>query len=117
MDIQTPRAFQPFLRPSRYKGVWGGRGSGKSHFFAEAVVERCIMQPGSRIVCVREVQKSLKDSVKRLIEDKILALGVGSRFAVKATEIGTPGGGVIVFQGLQDHTAESVKSLEGFHVA
>ena len=117
MDIQTPRAFQPFLRPSRYKGAFGGRGSGKSHFFAEAVVERCIMQPGSRIVCVREVQKSLKDSVKRLIEDKISALGVGGRFDVKATEIGTPGGGVIVFQGLQDHTAESVKSLEGFNVA
>lgn len=117
MDIQTPRAFQPLLQASRYKGVWGGRGSGKSHFFAEAVVERCIMQPSSRVVCVREVQKSLKDSVKRLIEDKIVALGVGGRFDVKATEIGTPGGGVIVFQGLQDHTAESVKSLEGFHVA
>lgn len=117
MDIQTPRAFQPLLQASRYKGIWGGRGSGKSHFFAESVVERCIMQPSSRIVCVREVQRSLKDSVKRLIEDKIFALGVGSRFDVKATEIGTPGGGVIVFQGLQDHTAESVKSLEGFHVA
>ena len=117
MDIATPRVFLPLLHASRYKGVWGGRGSGKSHFFAEAVVERCLLQPGSRIVCVREVQKSLKDSVKRLIEDKIDALGMGGAFNVKAAEIGTPGGGVIVFQGLQDHTAESVKSLEGFNVA
>ncbi len=117
LSIATPRVFAPLLKPSRYKGVWGGRGSGKSHFFAEAVVEKCLMQPGTRVVCVREVQKSLKDSVKRLIEDKIEALGVGDRFNVKSAEIGTPGGGVIVFQGLQDHTAESVKSLEGFNVA
>ncbi len=81
------------------------------------MVERCYVNRGSRIVCVREVQKSLKDSVKRLIEDKIDRLGLGPFFTIKATEIGTPGGGVIVFQGLQDHTAESVKSLEGFNVA
>ncbi len=117
LQIDTPRVFAPLLKPSRYKGVWGGRGSGKSHFFAEAVVERCLMKPGSRIVCVREVQKSLKDSVKRLIEVKIETLGVGDRFTCKAAEIVTPGNGVIVFQGLQDHTAESVKSLEGFNVA
>lgn len=117
LQIQTPRAYAPLLRPSRYKGVWGGRGSGKSHFFAEALVEECLMQPGTRAVCVREVQKSLKDSVKRLIEDKITALGVANRFGVKMSEIDTPGGGLIAFQGMQDHTAESVKSLEGFRIA
>ena len=117
LQIQTPRAFAPLLQPSRYKGVWGGRGSGKSHFFAEALVERCIMQPGLRAVCVREVQKSLKDSVKRLIEDKITALGVADRFTVLNAEIKTPGGGLIAFQGMQDHTSETIKSLEGFGVA
>lgn len=117
LDVQTARVFQPLLRPSRYKGAHGGRGSGKSHFFAELGVERCILNPGSRIVCVREVQKSLKESVKRLVEDKIIALCVGDKFRVLNDSIVTPGGGVILFQGMQDHTAESIKSLEGFDIA
>lgn len=117
LQIQTPRVFAPLLQPARYLGVWGGRGSGKSHFFAEALVERCVLKPGTRAVCVREVQKSLKDSVKRLIEDKINALGVADRFEVLNAEIKTPGGGLIAFQGMQDHTSETIKSLEGFSVA
>lgn len=117
LQIETPRAFLPLLPAARYKGVWGGRGSGKSHFFAEMAVERCLMRPGTRILCVREVQLSLKQSVKKLIEDKIAALGVQSQFDCIKTEINTPGGGVIAFQGMQDHTAETVKSFEAFDVA
>ena len=74
------------------------------------------MIPGTRIVCIREVQKSLKESVKRLLEDKIESLGVGPEFRLLTDSIVTPGGGVILFQGMQDHTAESIKSLEGFDV-
>jgi phage terminase large subunit len=117
LQIRTARAFLPLLAPARFKGAHGGRGSGKSHFFAELAVEWCVRKPGARIVCVREIQKSLKDSVKRLIEDKIAALGVGGQFDIQKEQINTPGGGVIVFQGMQDHTAESIKSLEGFDVA
>ena len=102
------------LVPSRYKGAYGGRGSGKSHFFAELGVERCLLRHGSRGVCVREVQKSLKESAKRLIEDKIKDLGVSGQFQVMHDSIVTPGGGIIAFQGMQDHTAESIKSFEGF---
>lgn len=111
--IETTKALRPFLAPARYKGGFGGRGSGKSHFFATLAVAECLRTPGLRVVCVREVQKTLKDSAKRLIEDKISELGVSSRFNVLKNEIGTPGGGVIMFQGMQDHTAESIKSLEG----
>ncbi len=117
LDIETPRVFAQLLEPSRYKGAFGGRGSGKSHFFAEMAVERCIMDPGTRILCVREVQLSLKQSVKKLIEDKIEALGLATQFESLKTEINTPGGGVIAFQGMQDHTAETVKSFEAFDVA
>jgi len=117
LQIQTPRKFAPFLKPSRYKGAHGGRGSGKSHFFAELLIERCIMEPGTRAACVREVQKSLKNSVKLLVEDKIRKLGVISQFEILEAEIRTPGGGVIIFQGMQNHTADSIKSLEGFDVA
>lgn len=70
--------------------------------------------PGTRALCVREVQKTLVQSAKKLIEDKIEALGVGILFRVLNDKIITPGDGVIIFQGMQDHTAESVKSLENF---
>jgi phage terminase large subunit len=116
LRIPTARVFLPLLNPCRYKGAHGGRGSGKSHFFAEMLVERCVLNPGTRAACVREVQKSLKNSVKLLVEDKIKALGLGG-FEVLEAEIKTPGGGVIIFQGMQNHTADSIKSLEGFDVA
>ena len=116
LRIPTARVFKPLLAPARYKGAHGGRGSGKSHFFAELLVERCVLQPGTRAACVREVQKSLKNSVKLLVEDKIRSLGVPG-FEVFDAEIRTPGDGVIIFQGMQNHTADSIKSLEGFDVA
>jgi phage terminase large subunit len=117
LAIETARVFSPLLKPRRYKGARGGRGSGKSHFFAEMIVEQAIRNPGTRVVCIREVQKSLAQSAKKLIEDKIQSLNVGSLFSPLKTEIGTPGGGVILFQGMQDHTAETIKSLEGMDVA
>lgn len=116
LKINTARVFVPLLAPMRYKGAWGGRGSAKSHFFAELAVEKCVQVPGTRIVCVREVQKALKESVKLLVEDKIKSLDVRG-FNPLSDRIDTPGGGVILFQGMQDHTAESIKSLEGFDVA
>jgi phage terminase large subunit len=113
LEIPTARVFRPLLEPARYKGARGGRGSGKSHFFAELLVEDMFAKRACS-VCIREVQKSLKESAKRLIEDKIQQLGVGRMFDVQADKIETPGDGVIIFQGMQDHTAESIKSLEGF---
>lgn len=73
-----------------------------------------MLNKGMRSVCIREVQKSLKDSAKRLIEDKLQKFGLGEKdgFKVFRELIETPGGGVITFQGMQDHTAESVKSME-----
>lgn len=65
-------------------------------------------------MCVREVQQSLNDSVKRLLEERIDAMGVGSYFEIQHDRIITPGGGVIVFVGMQNHTASSIKSYQGF---
>lgn len=117
LEIDTARVFEPLLVRSRYKAAHGGRGSGKSHFFAEKIVEECCARPGLRVVCIREVQKTLKESAKKLIEDKIQKYDVGHLFTVLDNEIKTPGGGTIIFQGMQDHTAESIKSLEGFDIA
>jgi len=116
LKIPTARVFVPLLEPSRYKGAWGGRGSGKSHFFGEKMLDDCLYEKGLLCVCIREVQKSLKDSAKRLLEAKLasLRLGEADGFKVYREAIETPGDGVIIFQGMQDHTAESIKSLEGF---
>jgi phage terminase large subunit len=115
LDIKTPRWCLPLLDPSRYKGAKGGRSSGKSHFFGELLVEEHVSNPDLQSVCIREVQKSLKFSAKKLIEDKIYSLGVSHLFEITQTEIRRVGGrGIIIFQGMQDHTADSIKSLEGF---
>jgi len=109
------------LHPSRYKGAHGGRGSGKSHFFAGLMVEDSLRAPGEtgeglRSVCIREVQKDLKESAKLLIEDKLsqFNLGEADGFKVFKDVIQTPKDGVIIFKGMQDYTAESIKSLENF---
>lgn len=118
LQIKTPRWAVPLLEPARYKGTKGGRGSGKSHFFAEALVEQLVMMPDTQAVCIREIQKSLKFSAKKLIETKIRDLCVTHLFDIQLTEIRRKGAeGLIIFQGLQDHTADSIKSLEGFDIA
>lgn len=76
------------------------------------------MDADLRAVCIREVQKSLKFSAKQLVEDKIRAFSFGHLFDIKSTEIRRVGGsGICIFQGMQDHTADSIKSLEGFRIA
>lgn len=119
LQIPTAEVFEPLLHPARYKGAWGGRGSGKSHFFGEMLVDDSLCNKGLRSVCIREVQKTLKQSSKKLIEDKIqsLKLGEANGFKVFREVIETPGDGLILFQGMQDHTADSIKSLEGFNRA
>lgn len=116
LQIPTAEVFEPLLGPSRYKGAWGGRGSGKSHFFAGLLIEDSLAEKALLSVCIREVQKTLKDSSKRLIEAKLkdFRLGEADGFKVFNEVIQTPGDGAIIFQGMQDHTAESIKSLEGF---
>lgn len=116
LQIQTPRWALPLLNEgARYLGAKGGRMSGKSHFFAELAVEEMIRDPHLPFLCVREVQKSIRFSAKLLIENKIRALGVSHMFDVQRDVIYRKGGdGLFVFMGMQDHTEQSVKSIEGF---
>jgi phage terminase large subunit len=122
--VNVARVFLPLRQPARYKGAKGGRGSGKSHFFADELVTAGAEHPwnnggeGLRAVCLREIQKDLRQSSKLLIEDKIRRRGFGAPgWKVYDKVISTPGDGLIIFQGMQNHTADSVKSLEGFKVA
>jgi phage terminase large subunit len=115
LRIEVPEVFVPLLDPKRYLGVYGGRGSGKSHFCAEYVIAKAIA--GSRVACIREVQNSIKDSVKQLIVDKILGHGLESMFEILEQEIRGPRGSLIVFKGMQSYNAANIKSLEGFDLA
>jgi phage terminase large subunit len=119
LEIPTAEVFLPLLEneDARYLAAHGGRASAKSHFFAEKLVERCLMVPRTRALCVREHQVSLKNSVKQLVVDKIAHFKAGKYFEVLTSEIRTPGDGLIAFQGMKGHTADSVKSFEDFDLA
>lgn len=122
LKLKTAEVFYPLLAPARDKVGRGGRGSGKSHFFAELLIEDSLSEPGDyggeglRSVCIREVQKDLAQSSKLLIESKLhsLAITEADGFKVYKDVITTPGDGLIIFKGMNDYTADSIKSLEGF---
>jgi len=113
-ELPVAGVFEPLLQPSRYKGAYGGRGSAKSWFFADRLIDDSLALPGLRSVCIREVQKDLTHSAKQLLQDRLLHhnLGESDGFRVFKDRIETPGDGLILFQGMQDHNSESVKSLE-----
>jgi phage terminase large subunit len=122
LKIETAEVFSPLLEFARYKGAYGGRGSGKSHFFGGLLVEDCLAEPGNsggegmRAVCIREMQKDLAQSSKLLVESKLRSHGVSEAdgFKIWRDSIETPGDGLIIFKGMNDYTADSIKSLEGF---
>jgi phage terminase large subunit len=101
LKIPTAKIFEPLLKSARYKGAYGGRGSGKSHFFGELLVEACQAERGMLAVCIREAQRTLAQSSKRLIESKIALLGIGGGFKLFTDKIETPGDGIIIFRGMQ----------------
>lgn len=114
--IQAPLKLKPLWQPCRYKGAYGGRGGGKSHFFAEKLIVKCFSET-LRAACIREVQNSIKDSVRQLLIDKIDKMGLGYFFEVLDQEIRGKNGSLIIFKGMQSYNAENIKSLEGFDIA
>lgn len=122
MRVEIPEAFQ-FLwqwqaddgRPVRYRAVHGGRGSAKSHSFAQALALKAAERP-LRIGCFREVQKSIRDSVKRLLDDKIKASGLSDFYESTDTEIRGKNGSLFIFGGLRTNP-DAVKSTEGLDIA
>ena len=117
---RVPSAFPEKLgflfEPHRYKVARGGRGSAKSWSFARSL----LLQGANRtlrVLCAREVQRSVKDSVHRLLSDQIAALGLGEFYRIMDTEIRGLNNTLFIFSGLSDQTSESVKSFEGVDVA
>lgn len=114
MKIQIPSAFQELFKPYRYKAFYGGRGSGKSWAAASALVLMGAQKP-LRILCGREIQKSIKDSVKRLIDDKIREYGLTKFYTSTETEIRGVNGTLFLFAGIKTNP-ESIKSMEGIDI-
>ena len=111
LTVDVPRKLAPLLKPARYKGAHGGRGGAKSHFFAEQLILRCF-QRKTRWVCIREVQLTMRESVRQLLSDKIEKLGLGGFFDVLDNEIRGRNGSLVIFRGMQSYNAENIKSLE-----
>lgn len=114
IEKSLPLKARALITPARYKALYGGRGSAKSQTMARLLLAKCKRKPGTRWLCGREIQLSLEHSVKRLLSDLIRQFNIQDDFEILNTQIKTPGDGVIIFQGLQNHTVDSIKSLEGF---
>jgi phage terminase large subunit len=115
MRAQLPDWASCLFDPSaRYFAIHGGRGSAKSRSVATALLLRAAEKP-LRILCAREIQKSIRDSVKRLLDDEITRLGLGDFYTSLETEIRGANGSLFIFAGLRSNI-ESVKSMEGVDV-
>ena len=113
--IDFPSKLRPLFEPKRYKVLHGGRGGAKSWGVARALLIQGTKNP-LRILCAREVQKSMKDSVHRLLTDQIKALGLEAFYQVLETEIRGANGTLFIFTGLATHTVDSIKSYEGVDI-
>lgn len=110
--LQVPQKLESIWQPKRYKVMHGGRGGGKSWTVAGVLLAMASERP-LRVLCAREIQKSIKQSVHQLLTDQIARLGLGAFFEVLETEIRGINGSLFLFAGLQSHTVDSIKSFEG----
>ena len=114
---QFPDKLDYLFEPHRYKVAYGGRGSGKSWGFARALLIQASKKNNPlRILCAREIQRSIKQSVHQLLSDQIQVLGIGHLYEVLETEIRGVNGSHISFTGLANNTVESIKSFEGVDI-
>lgn len=115
MAVELPEKLAFLFEPARYKVIKGGRGSGKSWGVARALLINAGKKP-TRILCTREVQKSIQQSVHQLLKDQIEAMGLGAFYEVLQTTIRGKNGSEFFFAGLSDLTVDSIKSFEGVDI-
>lgn len=114
MQAEIPKKLRFLFEPARYKVAYGGRGGSKSWGFADALLLQGVAKP-LRILCAREIQKSLSESVHQLLKDRIVALGLSVNYEVLETEIRGRNGTLILFAGLR-HNVNNIKSKEGIDI-
>lgn len=105
----------PLTEPKRYKVVYGGRGSAKSWSAARLLIARAASEP-IRVLCARETQKSIQESVHRLLKDQIGAIGLDAHFEVQETRILGRNGSDFAFAGIRQQGVANLKSFEGVDV-
>lgn len=114
-SLQIPEKLEPIFQPRRYKVLWGGRGSAKSWTIAAALILKATTEP-IRVLCARETQKSIQESVHRLIKDTIDRLGVAELFEVQETRILGRNGSDFAFAGIRQQSVANLKSFEGVDI-
>jgi phage terminase large subunit len=117
LPVELPAWAADFAPPARYKIAYGGRGSGKSWAFARLLVLQAASKP-VRILCARELQNSIQDSVHQLLSDQIKALGLSGVFRLQEQKIRSRCGSEFLFKGLRGMSgdAAALKSLEGVDI-
>jgi phage terminase large subunit len=116
LAIDLPRKARDTLLPkARFKVLYGGRDSAKSTSIAQMILARCMAKP-ERVLCTREVQKSISESVHQLLSDWITRLGLNEFFTIQQNYIHGANGSQIAFHGLSGQTATSIKSFEGITI-
>ncbi len=113
LKIQITADFEPFLEQKRYKVAYGGRGSGKSWSIAQLLITQAYKEK-TRILCAREIQKSINDSVIQLLADTIERMKLENFFEVQKTQILGRNGSRFIFEGLQANITK-IKSMEGIN--
>ena len=117
MNIQDLETYMPEKAQevigsrARYKVLRGGRGGGKSYSFADALIALTLHAP-LRVLCTREMQNSIRDSVHRLLRDRIYDLGLDKFFTINRENIYSNAGAEFIFKGLH-HNISDIKSTEG----
>lgn len=114
VDAQFPRKLSLLFKPSRYKVLHGGRGSGKSWGVARALLILAAQKP-MRVLCTREVQNSILESVHKLLSDQVESLGLSHFYEIQKTTIKGVNGSQFIFEGLR-HNINSIKSMEGIDI-
>jgi phage terminase large subunit len=114
IELNIPAAFKGLLEPYRYKIYYGGRGSAKSWTFAQILIMLAVNKP-IRVLCTRELQVSMVDSVHRLLSDTITRMGLDDYFDIFRDEIRSRVGGLFIFEGLK-FNVKQIKSLEGIDI-
>ena len=115
-QIRFPPKLEPIFKPARYKVLWGGRDAGRSWGVARALLTLGASKP-LRILCAREIQKTLADSVLALLKDQVKLLGLEDFYSSDETSVSGRNGTEFIFTGLRDIDANKIKSYEGVDIA
>ena len=113
-NVDIPEIFQGLFRPRRYKVYFGGRGGGKSWALGRALLLKAL-QGKYRILCAREFQSSISDSVHHLLDNQIMAMDLNQYFTVNKTTITSVTGSTIIFKGIRMNPQE-IKSTEDIDI-